>query len=130
MRAVATIVKEVRPEATKLGMTLHPVCIYADILGEGNNSPEGTHQDGADYIVSALVVERVGILGGESVVFLREGGSETECLRFTLQPGQGLFQADRGTPLWHVVTPIREDPNMPPGYGSRSILGFDINVLG
>lgn len=130
MRAVAHMVKELRPETTKLALTLHQVCIYADVLGEGNNSPEGTHQDGADYIVSALVVERAGILGGESVVYLREGERDTECLRVTLQPGQGLFQADKGTPLWHVVTPIREDPSVPPAYGSRSIFGFDINVIG
>ena len=31
------------------------------------NAPEGIHQDGADYIVSALVLERKNIKGGKAL---------------------------------------------------------------
>ena len=121
------MVHEVRPRASDIEITMHQMCCYADVIVPGDNSPEGIHQDGADYIVSALVVERAGITGGESVVYGSD--KKTEYLRRTLAPGEGLFQADKGTPLWHYVTPIHEDPTVPPLYGSRSIFGFDINIL-
>lgn len=129
LRSVAQMVREVRPGVLEIEMTLHQMAIYADVLGSATNSPEGTHQDGADYIISALIVERAGVEGGESVVLWREDGQETECLRRVLRPGEGLFHADRGSPLWHHVTPIFEDPSRDPPYGHRSILGLDINVI-
>ncbi|MDP3763795.1 MAG: 2OG-Fe dioxygenase family protein [bacterium] len=126
LRSLAEMVNEVKPRAKQLTITMHQVCIFAELEHDGDNSPEGIHQDGSDYIVSALVVERDGILGGESIVYGPD--KKTEYLRHTLLPGQGLFQADKGTPLWHDVTPILEDPATPPTYGKRSILGFDIDV--
>lgn len=127
---LAEMVHEVRPRALEIEMVLHQMYIFADVLGTATNAPEGRHQDGAEYIVSALVMERVGVLGGESIVYLRDAAEQdVECLRHTLQIGEGLFQADKNTPLWHDVTPIREDPNVPPAYGSRGIFGFDINVV-
>ena len=129
LSCIAHLVKAIRPGVTEIEITLHQMCIYADVLGEATNSPEGTHQDGADYIVSALVIERSGVLGGESVVYFRHPDGPMECLRRTLQPGEGLFQADRNTPLWHDVTPIHEDPSTPPPYGHRSIFGLDINIM-
>ena len=129
LSAIAHIVKEIRPSATEIEITLHQMDIYTDVLGEATNSPEGTHQDGADYIVSALVIERAGVLGGESVVYFRDKDRQIECLRRTLQPGEGLFQADKNTPLWHDVTAVGEDPSIPPPYGHRGIFGLDINVM-
>ena len=127
VRALADTVGEIRPGVTKLAMTLHQVSLGADRLSEGDGSPEGIHQDGADFIVSALVINRVGVLGGESVVYGPD--KKTEYLRHALQPGEGLFQADRNTPLWHDVTPVLEDPNVEPEYGSRETFGFDINLV-
>jgi len=88
--------------------------------------PEGIHQDGADYIISGLVMEREGIVGGESTVYGPD--RSTPYLRTVLQPGQGLFQADAGSPLWHGVSPIRVDPDSDQPEGHRSIFGFDIHV--
>lgn len=126
LECVADMVKEFRPGVKELTVTMHQVCIFAELEFGGDNSPEGIHQDGSDYIVSAFVVERDGILGGESVVYGPD--KKTEYIRHTLLPGQGLFQADKGTSLWHYVTPIREDPATPPTYGKRSIFGFDVDV--
>lgn len=120
------MVRAVRPGVQELTMTMHQVSIFAELEHDGDNAPEGVHQDGSDYIVSALVVERDGILGGESIVYGPD--KKTEYLRHTLMPGQGIFQADKNTPLWHYVTSILEDPNVPPTYGKRSILGFDVDV--
>lgn len=126
LSSLATLVREFQPKASQLAITMHKVCIFAELEHDGDNSPEGIHQDGSDYIVSALVIERDGILGGESVVYGPD--KKTEYLRHTLMPGQGLFQADKGTSLWHYVTSIREDPETLPTYGKRSILGFDVDV--
>jgi hypothetical protein len=87
------------------------------------NSPEGIHQDGADYIVSALVMERAGVTGGESRVY--DSDKKTVLLRHTLLPGEGLFQVDAGSPLWHDVTPVVAQGD---GMGVRSLFGLDIRV--
>ena len=125
IRSIAGMVREVKPEAKKLEITMHMMFVFADALTEGDNSPEGIHKDGADYIVSALVIERAGIMGGTSIVY--DDNQQNVYLEYTLQQGQGLFQDDRN--LWHYVTPIQENHRVPPPYGNRSIIGFDINIL-
>ena len=91
---------------------------------EESNAPEGIHQDGCDYIVSALVVERKGIIGGESVVY--DDDKKTELLRTLLLEGDAIFQADAGSPLWHDVEPIESDGS--PVQGIRNIIGYDIYI--
>ncbi len=84
------------------------------------NSPEGLHQDGFPLIVSALVVDRENISGGESQIYGED--KKTLLFRATLQPGNGLLQPDLGSPLWHTVTPIQGD-------GYRCSIGFDIDPI-
>lgn len=124
---VADMVVEERPQATELQMTFHRMYAQADVLEPGDNAPEGAHQDGADYIVSAMVISRHDIVGAESIV-CNEAGDEV-YLRHALEPGQGIFQADTGSPLWHDVTPIQYDPTTPSKFGARDIFGMDIMVL-
>ena len=126
--ALAEMVQELQSEAHFLQIQIHPMFVFADLMNSGDNSPEGIHQDGEDYIVSALVIERAGITegSGESTVYALD--KETVLLRRVLQPGEGIFQADRNK-LWHYVTPVREDPRVAPDFGHRSILGFDIRIL-
>ncbi len=126
MGCFAELVREKHPDCKRLLMNVHQMFVFADILSAGDNAPEGIHQDGADYIVSALVIERAGIVGGESIVYGPD--KKTEYLRRTLAEGEGIFQSDKG--LWHYVTPIRENPGVPPDYGHRSILGFDMDITG
>jgi hypothetical protein len=125
MECFAELVRECHPDCKALRMNVHQMFVFADILSGGDNAPEGIHQDGADYIVSALVIERAGILGGESIVYGLD--RKTEYVRRTLAEGEGIFQSDKG--LWHYVTPIRENPAVPPDYGHRSILGFDTEIV-
>ena len=91
---------------------------------EVSNAPEGVHQDGCDYIVSALVVERKGVIGGESVVYADD--KKIELLRTLLLEGDAIFQADKGSPLWHDVEPIESDGS--PVQGIRNIIGYDIYI--
>ena len=37
-----------------------------------HNSPEGIHQDGADYIVSAFVLNRINIVGVDSIIYNKD----------------------------------------------------------
>jgi hypothetical protein len=126
MACLADVVGERHPECRLIRMNVHQMFIFADILSGGDNAPEGVHQDGADYIVSALVIERAGIVGGESIVYGPD--KKTEYLRRTLAEGEGILQSDRD--LWHYVTQIRENPAVPPDYGHRSIVGFDMELAG
>lgn len=89
------------------------------------NSPEGIHQDGYPFLVTALVVERKGVEGGKSLIF--DEDKETTIFNTTLREGQGLLQADSNTHLWHSVTPITPLEGEDEGY--RSSIGFDIDVI-
>ena len=106
------------------------ICQQVGIISKPNdnrevsNAPEGIHQDGCDYIVSALVVERKGVIGGESVVYAED--KKTELLRTLLLEGDAIFQSDAGSPLWHDVEPIESDGS--PVQGIRNIIGYDIYV--
>lgn len=68
------------------------------------NSPEGVHQDGCEYIVSALVIDRFNVTGGESRVYC--SNQEKMILSHVLNEGEGLLHADKHSSLWHEVTPI------------------------
>ncbi|TAK71827.1 MAG: hypothetical protein EPO11_10905 [Gammaproteobacteria bacterium] len=109
----------------KLNIVTHHTYVEATCEQAGNNSPEGIHQDGYDYIVSALVVERKNIIGGVSQIFGAD--KKTRLIATRLAPGQGILQPDRCTNLWHNVTPF----SVLSGYkkGHRSSIGFDINIV-
>ena len=85
-----------------------------------HNSPEGIHQDGADYIISALVMNYQNIKGGESIIY---DENKEEIFRKTLKNNQGIFQEDKK--LWHYVTPIECSSNF---IGFRDIIGIDIKI--
>ena len=96
-----------------------------------HNAPEGIHRDGADYIVSAFVVQRKHVRGGVSTILSQD---KDPIFSTTLQEGEGLFHEDRE--LWHYVEPIEnEDEDLgnrdivTRGVGFRDILGLDITLL-
>lgn len=131
MVALVSLAASLRAGARAFSMTMHQVSIVADADTFGDNSPEGIHKDGADFIVSALVMAREGVQGGQSIVYGPD--KQTEYLRIELQAGQGIFQADANSTLWHDVTPVKLaklDPANPEAEGKRNIFGFDIDVVG
>ncbi len=123
---LARLVQSIRPEIQCLQFICHQVSIVTSFNQPADNAPEGIHQDGADYIVSALVIERRNVQGGTSIIYGPD--KQTIYLTVTLQPGQGIFQADQGSDLWHDVTPIVLELNSSGGEGVRNILGFDILI--
>ena len=125
---VIYMAKESRTAATAMQITAWMMSCYTWTKGPTTNSPEGIHQDGADYIVSAYVIERTNVIGGTSRVF-REDDLENSLMKFQLRPGEGLFQADAGSPLWHDATHIEIADERQP-FGVRSLLGFDVDITG
>lgn len=96
------------------------------INGESaTNSPEGIHQDGMDYIVSAFVVESQNICGAKSILYLED--KKTKIFQTTLKEGQGILQADKDSFLWHKVTDIQPIHSDLPAF--RSSIGFDIEII-
>ena len=69
--------------------------------GIGRPTPEGIHRDGADYVV-IILVDRVGIKGGESHIFNADGSI---CLAKTLSNSWTLLIID-DTRMLHETTPI------------------------
>ncbi|WP_370407558.1 2OG-Fe dioxygenase family protein [Tenacibaculum dicentrarchi] len=133
LKQVFLFISEIHPTTQKIKVTSHFMRTISDIQIKGENSPEGVHEDGAKYIVSALVINRTNILGGETQIF--EAISEKKELIFNtiLEAGEFAFQADTGeekefgTDLWHYVTPIQ--PINLAEKGVRDIIGFDIEII-
>ncbi|MCD8434072.1 2OG-Fe dioxygenase family protein [Tenacibaculum dicentrarchi] len=133
LKQVFLLISEIHPTTQKIKVTSHFMRTISDIQIKGENSPEGVHEDGAKYIVSALVINRTNILGGETQI--SEAISEKKQLIFNtiLEAGEFAFQADTGeekefgTDLWHYVTPIQ--PINLAEKGVRDIIGFDIEIV-
>ncbi|MCG8807121.1 2OG-Fe dioxygenase family protein [Tenacibaculum finnmarkense] len=133
LKQVFLLISEIHPTTQKIKVTSHFMRTISDVQIKGENSPEGVHEDGAKYIVSALVINRTNILGGETQIF--EAISEKKDLIFNtvLEAGEFAFQADTGeekefgTDLWHYVTPIQ--PINLAEKGVRDIIGFDIEIV-
>lgn len=108
-------------------LTVHHMHSFVDAKSPmASNSPEGIHQDGADHIVSAFVVDRYNISGGISIVYQED--KKTVIIETCLESGQGLCHPDQGSPFWHEVTPIHlKNANIPIGY--RSIIGLDMYLI-
>ena len=103
-----------------VNISLHQVrqITYPNI--SAHNSPEGIHQDGADYIVSAFVLNRINISGGDSIIYNKD---KEEIYRTILYNGEGIYQEDKQQ--WHYIEPIQ---SMNHTLGFRDILGIDIAI--
>ncbi|HIF9171005.1 TPA: 2OG-Fe dioxygenase family protein [Photobacterium damselae] len=112
-------------EIRQVNVIVHHTSIICQEGYDATNSPEGVHQDGMDYIVSAYVLERKNVEGGESVIY--GGDKVTELFRTTLEPGFGIFQPDLDTDLWHIVEPISVTQGKK--YGVRSTIGLDFEII-
>lgn len=111
--------------ATVFRVTLHQMLTYADNAAGREPAPEGTHQDGSPFIVSALVIERQNVIGGVSrIYYAKDSGL---ALQHELQPGYGILQSDTHNEYWHGVTAIY--PLDPTKKAYRSILGLDIDFV-
>lgn len=88
--------------------------------GIGRPTPEGAHRDGVD-MVAVLLVQRVGVKGGETRVFDAAGPMGT---RFTMtEPWTALLLDDER--VIHETTPIQpSEAAVPGGYRDTLVLTF------
>ena len=104
-------IKEVDIHLHQVRQTTYPTI-------DAHNSPEGIHRDGADYIVSAFIINRNNILGGESTIYDQ---NKEVSYKTKLSHGEGIYQED--IKQWHYVSPIECEQK---GLGFRDILGIDL----
>lgn len=126
VRSIATQVDSLEGGmVAELEVTVHMMVVMGRADGGTSNSPEGIHQDGFDYLVPALVVERKNITGGSTSYY--DADRMTVLVSRELQEGEGQILAENGSNVWHMASPIKLiDPNEP---GYRASIGFDMTVL-
>lgn len=136
LKKIAIHAQNVTPhvEIKQLKISAHFMSVKARKAIPGNNSPEGAHEDGSDFIVSALVINRKNIEGAKSQVIEKmPNGEMATIFEHILQPGEFLFQADTGeekhygNDLWHYVTPFHIQNENEEAW--RDIIGLDIAIV-
>ena len=122
----ADTVRTRHPDSTTLNIDMHFMALHLHGEHAASNAPEGVHQDGSDYIVSALVLARENVTGGTSLIY-EANDKMTPIHEHTLEVGQGILQEDQHSSLWHTVSAVH--PIDPTHDATRAILGLDINFL-
>lgn len=107
-------------------LSVHHTKVVSRASQLASNSPEGIHQDGMDFIMSALVLIKENAAGGTSYIYGSD--SKTPIFVSTLQIGQGIIQPDKNTDLWHSVDKIV--PIDSTKEAIRATIGFDFEFLG
>lgn len=119
----AQFIRNLEPSRKGLNVMIHPTSVVCEANKVSLPSLEGIHCDGADFIISALVISRTGIQGGQSVIYSKD---REEIYRTTLKPGEGIFQSDKD--LLHDATPVTIDETVSSTKRAvRNMIGFDFN---
>ncbi|MDA2922982.1 2OG-Fe dioxygenase family protein, partial [Patescibacteria group bacterium AH-259-L07] len=101
---VARDIKEKVPTALELKFEFHVMRLLVR-NDPKTNTPEGKHQDDADYIIM-FIANRQNVEGGVSKVFEKTNdGTFVLKKEILLKAGQGLFMSDASSNLFHEVSP-------------------------
>lgn len=73
----------------KFAITVHHTFIFCNDGKKSTNSPEGIHQDGMDFIMSAFVVDRKNICGAKSIIYTND--KKTKIFETVLKDGHGII---------------------------------------
>lgn len=109
------------PDIKTIELAVHQVRLLSYPNIPSDNAPEGIHQDGADYIVSALIINKHNIQDADSIIY---DTNKKKLYQKQLELGEFIFQEDKH--LWHDITPIKTDSDF---FGYRDILGFDLKII-
>lgn len=96
---------------------IHQMRVVTQDDGQAEASPEGTHQDGFDYI-AMVGVNRQNISGGELLVY--EGRDTEPFLTYALKSGEMIMLNDRK--MWHNATLVKAMNRVGQGCGDWFIL--------
>lgn len=80
-------------------------------------APEGTHQDGFDYI-AMFMIDPKNLTGGEVLVYQTIG--EAPIVKRNLKPGEYVVLNDKK--LFHDAAPLVPEPNPEPGHWDMIVL--------
>lgn len=108
---------------SKFAITVHHTFISCKDGKKSTNSPEGIHQYGRDFIMSAFVIDRKNINGAKSIIYENDKNKNiwNDIKKWS------IIQPDLNSGLCHEVTEISQININEVGY--RSSVGFDIEVL-
>lgn len=97
----------------------HQFRIKTSLSETGKPTPEGIHQDGADYVF-IMLLKREGISGGVSELF--DANNQRIVSTVLGKEGDAMLLNDKQ--LWHHVTDIRPDQQSTQGYRDVLVLTF------
>lgn len=97
----SSIIFDKEKNANEIIAIIHYTIVEAIKSSCPSNSPEGIHQDGMDYIISALVMERVNITGGISNIYYPN--YENKLIEIELKEGFGIFQPDINVAIFMII---------------------------
>ncbi len=97
----------------------HQFRINASLAEAGQPTPEGTHQDGADYVF-IMLLERQGIIGGVSELF--DNNKQRIATTVLKKDGDAILLNDKV--LWHSVTKIQPAKGVEKGHRDVLVLTF------
>ena len=120
LSSIVCLTNRKEPLTKKYNVSVHQVRLLSYPHLTSDNAPEGIHQDGVDYIVSALVLNKHNISNDASIIY---DDKKHEIFRKNLEVGDFIFQEDRQ--LWHDISLIQAEKGF---LGYRDILGFDISL--
>ena len=80
-------------------------------------APEGTHQDGFDYI-AMFMVDSVNVDGGEMMIYPSK--NDPPCFKKKLTPGEFIVMSDKK--LFHNAAPLVPTVNSPGGHWDLMVL--------
>ena len=121
LRYIAAKVRKQHPTPVhSMVVTLHQVIVSVDSKTPFH-LPDGVHQDGADYIVSAIPLIMSGVLPPLSTVY---DSQLHPMLETRLGVGQGLLHDDRS--YWHSVSALMASG----ANGQRGTIGLDVQIAG
>lgn len=122
IQGISSLIFTMHPDKKRLEFVTHFMKVISSENQIRGNSPEGIHQDGYPFLVTAIVIDLKNVQkGGESIIY--DETKKVEIFKTVLRPGFGILQPDLGTKIWHQVTPICP---LPKKVAQRSIIGFDI----
>lgn len=123
---LAEISQHLGNDAFSTEIFVHHVRLFCSPHGLGEGAPEGIHQDGADYIIPALIVHRSNVSGFISQTYEADDGTLVPRNSVELDEGEWILQSDVGSPLYHDVSPgIRSRSGQ---IGIRETIGLDIHL--
>ena len=133
LKKIFNLVASIHPRTNKIKVTSHFMRTISKKEIKGENSPEGIHEDGVHYIISALVINRENITGAETQIYEQLATDKELIFNKELAPSEFVFQADTGeehtfgNDLWHYVTPFQ--PINLSKRAIRDIIGFDMEII-